>query len=33
MTLGVVAVSGAATITWTRAEENGVRPEAPGSNA
>jgi plastocyanin len=33
MTLGVVAVSGAAAVTWTQAEENGVRPEAPGSNA
>ena len=33
MTLAVVAVSGAAAVTWTRAEENVVRPEAPGSNA
>jgi plastocyanin len=33
MTLGVVAVSGAAAVTWTQAEENVVRPEAPGSNA
>lgn len=33
MTLGVVAVSSAAAVTWTRAEENVVRPEAPGSNA
>jgi len=33
MTLGVVAVSSAAGVTWTQAEENVVRPEAPGSNA
>ena len=33
MTLGVVAVSGAAAVTWTQAEENVIRPEAPGSNA
>ena len=33
MTLGLVAVSGAAAVTWTQAEENGVRPEVPGSNA
>jgi hypothetical protein len=33
MTLGVVVVSGAAAVTWTQAEENVVRPEAPGSNA
>ncbi len=33
MTLGVVAVSGAAGVTWTQAEVNVVRPEAPGSNA
>ena len=33
MTLGVVAVSGAAAVSWTQAEENVVRPEAPGSNA
>jgi plastocyanin len=32
MTLGVVAVSGAAAVTWTQAEEN-VRLEAPGSDA
>jgi hypothetical protein len=30
MTLGVVAVSSAAAVTWTQAEENVVRPEAPG---
>ena len=33
MTLGLVAVSGAAAVTWTQAAENAVRPEAPGSNA
>ena len=33
MILGVVAASGAATVSWTQAEENVVRPEAPGSNA
>ena len=33
MTLGVVAVSSAAGVTWTQAEENVVRPEAPGFNA
>jgi plastocyanin len=33
MTLAVVAVSGAAAITWTQAEENVVRPVAPGSDA
>ena len=33
MTLGLVAVSGAAAVTWTQAEENGVRPEVPDSNA
>jgi plastocyanin len=33
MTFGVVAVGGAATVTWTQAEENVVRPEVPGSNA
>ena len=33
MTLSVVAVSGAAAVTWAQAEENVVRPEAPGSNA
>ena len=33
MILGVVAVSAAAAVTWTQAEENGVRPEAPGANA
>jgi plastocyanin len=33
MTLGVIAVSGAAAVTWTQAEENAVRAEAPGSNA
>lgn len=33
MTLGVVVASGAAAVTWTQAEENVVRPEAPGSNA
>ena len=33
MTLGLVAVSGAAAVTWRQAEENGVRPEVPGSNA
>ena len=33
MTLGVVAVSGAAAVTWTQAEENVVRPETSGSNA
>jgi hypothetical protein len=32
MTLGVVAVSGAAAVTWTQATENVVRPEVPGSN-
>jgi plastocyanin len=33
MTLGVIAMSGAATVTWTQAEENVVRPEVPGFNA
>lgn len=33
MTLGVVVASGAAAVTWTQAEENVVRPEAPGSIA
>ena len=31
MTLGLVAVSGAAAVTWTQAAENAVRPEAPGA--
>jgi len=33
MTLGLVALSGAAAVSWTQAAENAVRPEAPGSNA
>src|ERR1700732_3712862 len=33
MTLGLVAASGAAAVTWTQAEENAVRPAAPGSTA
>jgi hypothetical protein len=33
MTLSVVAVSGAAAVSWTQAKENVVRPEAPGFNA
>jgi plastocyanin len=33
ITLGVVAVSGAAAVTWTQAEENVLRREAPASNA
>jgi plastocyanin len=32
-TLSVVAVSGAAAVSWTQAKENVVRPEAPGFNA
>jgi plastocyanin len=31
MTLGLVAMSGAAAVTWTQAAENAVRPEAPGA--
>ncbi len=33
MALGVVAVIGAAAVTWAQAEENVVRPEAPGAYA
>jgi plastocyanin len=33
MTLGVVAMSGAAAVTCTQAEESVVRPEAPGSSS
>ena len=33
MILGVVAASDAAAVSWTQAEENVVRPEAPDSNA
>ncbi len=33
MTLGVVVVIGIAAVTWAQAEEDVVRPEAPGSNA
>jgi plastocyanin len=33
MTLGVVAMSCAAAVSWTQAEKNVVRPGAPGSNA
>ena len=33
MTLGVIAMSGAAAVTWTQAEENVVRPEVPSFNA
>jgi plastocyanin len=32
MTVGVVAVSSAAAVTWTQAKENVVRPEVSGSN-